>query len=639
VRSIVALNEPDLRFAFAAPQTEEGQEIAQSAIPHEHPAYWSYILRCVLRGFHTSAASLLTSLSNTHPSPTLQKVAHRASHLLSSMPRSTAFGLEHDFISAHRKWLAQIRSLLSGLEREMDEMERELDTASSKGQEELEDERLELEAQFRCLLEVMAGVQERVFEACDDWREALGAWGLLIQPALKRDDVPETIQIVLESFPIDTTLPHEGILAALAQGEVVKACQLAENYDPWLAAHMTDLLDRVGVLDDQEVIEGKQAASLRLKYLEQYAETVMDDQGLWRLAVDYLSYCGPTARHRMRSIILDVPISGPDALPSRAEAKRAEQIEVEAEEAAMDEEADDPEKAAEERQQRKEAERAARRVSEEFNTVLELLQTCVDLHMDMEARALCKKMAMQMTSEKKYGPAIAYCVRANDVRQMKRIADLVLLQYIEGGVEPFCLAVDSIPSSLLQASAHEAQADQLAAMEAEAGLPDTFSKVVLGSTPNLTSSRLAFLARYRDFHREYAAGNLSLAATLLVEILSSGVAPENFWAVLLIDAVPLLQDIEQDYFTKEQAYELLRVLDHVTTSSSIHTLQALHFLGLLEQLLAGPTKAKKIQMLYGEEQVAQDWRNSAAAFDARAATTRLDILRLSLARRLARMSS
>jgi nuclear pore complex protein Nup85 len=523
----------------------------------------------------------------------------------------------------------------------MDEMEKELDggsTASSKGLDELEDERLELEAQFRCLLEVMAGVQERVFEACDDWREALGAWGILIQPALKRDDVPETMQIVLKSFPIDTTLPHEAILAALAQGEVVKACQLAENLDPWLAAHMTDLLDRVGVLDDQDGVEGVKALSLRLKYLEQYAETVLDDQGLWRLAVDYLSYCGPAARHRMRSIILDVPISGPNAMPSRAEAKRADQIEAEAEEAAMDEEADDPEQAAEERRQRKEAEKAAKRVSDEFNTVLELLQTCVDLNMDLEARALCKKMAMQMTKEKKYGPAIAYCVRANDIRQMKRIADLVLLQYIEGGVEPFCQAVDSVPSSLLHASAQEIELDQLAAMEAEAGLPDTFSKVVLGSTPNLSSSRLAFLARYRDFHREYAAGNLLLAATLLVEILSSGVAPENFWAVLLIDAVPLLQDTEQDYFTKEQSYELLRILDHVTTSSSIHSLQAYHFLGLLEQLLAGPTKAKKIQGLGDDDGDASHWKERGASFDARAASTRLDILRLALARRLARMS-
>lgn len=386
------------------------------------------------------------------------------------------------------------------------------------------------------------------------------------------------------------------------------------------------------MLDDQDGIEEKKAEVMRLDYLQQYAETVLTDQGLWRLAVDYLSYCGPLSRQRMRSIILDVPIVGPDAQPSRGEAKRAEEIEADAEDAAMDDEADDPEQAAEERRLRKEAEKAAKKVSNEFNTVLDLLQTCVDLDLDLEARAICKKMATEMTRQKKYGPAIAYCVRANDVRQMKRIADLILLQYIQEGVGTFCQAVDSIPSSLLYASARKVEMDQMEAMEIGAGLPDTFSKVILGSTSNLSSSRLAFLARYRDFHREYVTGNLTQAASLLVELLTSGVAPENFWAVLLIDAVPLLQEVDQDYFSKEQAFEILRVLDHVTTASSIHTLQANHYLGLLEQLLLGPTKAKTL-LTIDEDGVEH------ISFDSRAATTRLDILRLALARRLARMSN
>lgn len=500
----------------------------------------------------------------------------------------------------------------------MDEMEKELNAgpeAEYKSAEALEDERLEFEAQFRCLLEVMAGVQERVFEACDDWKEALGAWGVLIQPALKRDDVPGTIQAIIKSFPVDITLPHEAILVALAQDEVIKACQLAEKYDPWLAAHMTDLLDRVGVLEEQE---GMGAQPMRVRYIATYAETVLDDQGLWRLAVDYFSYCGPAARHRMRTIVLDVPISGPNAQPTRGEVKRAEQVEAEAEDAAMDEETDDPEEAAQERRAKREAEKNARKVSDEFRTAMELLQTCVDLDLNLEARAICKKMASELTREKRYGPAIAYCVRASDVRQLKRIVDEVLLQYIHEGVQPFCHAVDSIPPSLLDVEAQEMDVDSL-------------PRIVLAAMPRLHSSRLTFLARYRDFHREYAAGNLTQAATVLVELLTSSTAPENFWAVMLVDAIPLLQDQETDYFTKEQAYELLRVLDQITASSSIHPIQAQHFLGLLEQLLVGPTQAKTLVQPNGSE--------SPPTFDVHSATTRLDILRLALARRLARMAA
>lgn len=29
----------------AAPRTEEGEAIAGAAVPHEHPAYWDYVLR------------------------------------------------------------------------------------------------------------------------------------------------------------------------------------------------------------------------------------------------------------------------------------------------------------------------------------------------------------------------------------------------------------------------------------------------------------------------------------------------------------------------------------------------------------------------------------------------------------------
>lgn len=66
--------------------------------------------------------------------------------------------------------------------------------------------------------------------------------------------------------------------------------------------------------------------------------------------------------------------------------------------------------------------------------------------------------------------------------------------------------------------------------------------------PSLTSdalrphlARLSFLARYRDFLALYAAGARRDAAQLLVLLLTSGVAPKKWWAVMLLDAVPLLE--------------------------------------------------------------------------------------------------
>lgn len=45
------------------------------------------------------------------------------------------------------------------------------------------------------------------------------------------------------------------------------------------------------------------------------------------------------------------------------------------------------------------------------------------------------------------------------------------------------------------------------------------------------SSRLSFLARYRDFFALYARGERRDAASLLVLLLTSGVAPKAFYAV------------------------------------------------------------------------------------------------------------
>ena len=229
-----------------APTTEEGQDIATAPIPYEHPRYWDYILQCVLRGFNKSAASVLDSLSS-HPSKVVARIAGKSIRLLQSFPRSTSYSHEAAFVQDRKGWQAQVRQLLQGLEREMDEMEEELGHT-----DEVEDQRIEYEAQYRCLLELMAGIRERVFEACSDWREALGAWGLLVQPTMRRDDIPDVIAIILEKLPADSTLPLERASIAFSKGEVFKGCTECREIDPWLTAHVTNLLARAEVLQDED---------------------------------------------------------------------------------------------------------------------------------------------------------------------------------------------------------------------------------------------------------------------------------------------------------------------------------------------------------------------------------------------------
>lgn len=117
----------------------------------------------------------------------LQSIATETAQILRTLPRSTGYTTEQAFFSAHRNWHTSVRVFLSGLQRKMDQVQKELE---AQDREHPEEERLELEAQFRCLLELLCGVQDRILEFSETWTEAVSAWGTLVQPAMKRDDVP-----------------------------------------------------------------------------------------------------------------------------------------------------------------------------------------------------------------------------------------------------------------------------------------------------------------------------------------------------------------------------------------------------------------------------------------------------------------
>lgn len=188
----------------AAPTTEQGQQIAQTSPSYDHPEFWDYLFRCVLRGFYTTAATVLQSYHAPGVSPTLQNIASETSQILKSLPRSTGYTTEPAFFSAHRHWHTSVRVFLSGLQRKMNAVQSEL---TSSGHEHAEEERLELEAQFRCLLELLCGVQDRILEFSENWVEALCAWGTLVQPAMKRDDLPYVDLLTQRGRPADHRPP------------------------------------------------------------------------------------------------------------------------------------------------------------------------------------------------------------------------------------------------------------------------------------------------------------------------------------------------------------------------------------------------------------------------------------------------
>jgi len=279
----------------------------------------------------------------------------------------------------------------------MDAVESELHQASMPSSS---DVRLELEAQFRCLYELLCGVEDRVLEFAEDWKEALCAWGMLVSPSMKRDDVPETVQHITASLQVDETLARETILSHLTRGDLVKALKQCTNFDLWIAAHLGDYFCKTQVLEEPQMLPD---------ILMTWADTLLEEERLWRMALSYLDAIHTTeARDKMRSILFSVPLFGRDE-------------------------------------------------SDDFTKVEEVLGACIEYGMDDEVRIICRRLADALLKQQKYGVAIAYSVRARDARQVQAIADHMLNDYVTHGAEHYMESVDSVPRKLLEDVLQEEQ--------------------------------------------------------------------------------------------------------------------------------------------------------------------------------------
>lgn len=76
------------------------------------------------------------------------------------------------------------------------------------------------------------------------------------------------------------------------------------------------------------------------------------------------------------------------------------------------------------------------------------------------------------------------------------------------------------------------------------------------------SDKLTFVGKYCEFHKLYNAGDYEKAASLLVSLISSGIAPINFQTVMMLDALPLLE-APNLIFSSEDTYLLMTCLEEI----------------------------------------------------------------------------
>lgn len=310
------------------------------------------------------------------------------------------------------------------------------------------------------------------------------------------------------------------------------------EYDEWLAAHLGDYCNKAQLLDNDPT--DTQLSALMADVLTRWAETLLHEERLWRMAVSYLDAVGTSsARAKMRTILLDVPLldipvpQGSDMTEAEAQLAKVEEV----------------------------------------------LSACIEYGMDDEVRLICQRLAQALMERHKYGVAIAYSVRARDARQVRAIADRMLQDYVTLGPESFIASVDSVPASLLEVP--ETNEDAMSK------IPTPFATTSSIFSAD-TFAPLAFHFKYRDFHRFFAhTSTWPAAARALVDLVTSEVTPASFLSVLLVDALPLLQ-ASTLYFSAADTFELLRIAERVAAANEAEAPGSgdHHYFYWLEQLLA-----------------------------------------------------
>lgn len=611
-----------------APTTEQGREIASSSEPYLHPSYWDYILRCTLRGFHSTVSTLLATLLSL-PSPALNALITRIRELIKDVPRSMDFKTESQFKAARRGFHLKLLGILSSLEGVLDDVQDQLTEAKleedgveeADAEEEAEDMRLGLEAGLRVFLEVLAGNKDRVVEAAEDWREALAAWGTLVDVGLKRDGLPDALAKIhslrgedIEGAAVGPSV--EGLMIRLIKGEVSQACEAAFKLDPYLAQVMTDLSTKLAILP---VSPDSDSATKGPTLLERanltYANTLLTVFGFWRMALDYLWHAELRGKARISQVILGLPLlEDPEQLNALKQAtKIGDQME---DGTPADAEPD------------------------EFHLVESILEACSTFGLQRESKAICRKIALHLcpsaavdTTPLRFGPAVVYALRTPPrpdltvLRLIKRRALEGLLSRRSRGTSSaetwFIQQVEDVKRWIIKAQRSEAER---AAEESLKGgqasttagpflnknrRPLELGKVKLEEAEemllndedewnhhflHLLPGPILLLTKLSHFFALRKKGETLLATALLIELLNLNITDGDWIGILLVEVGYSLDALGLSSSPPQQSrldpglfYDLLRMLEALTShvASCAASLQEQEFhLGKLEEWIA-----------------------------------------------------
>ncbi|GAA6012774.1 hypothetical protein JCM11491_002557 [Sporobolomyces phaffii] len=636
-----------LNVVDRSPSAEEGTELSSLAQPWESPDFFPYLTKCLLRGHTSSLVALLNlvlSAPSTSASTTFKELSKLFLDTLATFPRSTQFKQEVEFRSSLTRFKSNAKLALEQAER-----------LYQRQQEEAEDTDDEVVHSFRTLFSILTlptvasssstSPMETLSNHCESWQEFLITSLIYVYPLSTRADLASLVSshvLAGGDWSVDHTLLEERVQERLFKGDVpgllktlvVSGDEAGEGGEDeeegewlWLATHLVDLLSHLhlpafdfstptpnrrsdgdgddDVMDDDAEGGGVGSLGPRESFLLSYADRLIEsDESLWRVCCEYWGESGSRVGLRRIENLLS---GGGVPVDNDGDAPADEGMQVE---------------------EQKQGEEGKRNIEE-------VLAVLGDYGMEDQVKKVCQSHAESLITKKDYGKAIAYCVRAGDSRKVDRIALKILNEYVDQGQESFIRHVDSLPTSLLRPNS-----DSTPASPSSSTTRDLLSPLAPPSSHQFPL--ITFLSRYRDFLALYSlAGSAGhgeeeawttkrQASELLILLLTSGFAPRQFWAIMLLDSVGLLES-QPLLVTMAETYELMRIVEELTSpiqlsASSSSSPKPVDIFGDLEMLG---------RLLEGREPSSTAPEGDVGAMRTKRALDQLEIVRGSLARHLA----
>ncbi|KAJ7043585.1 Nup85 nucleoporin-domain-containing protein [Mycena alexandri] len=484
-----------LNIHFIEPSTEEGDHLSSLKSPWEDEIFWPYLTRATLRGLSKASVFFFKMLSG-HPSEDLQQLAETMASIITSQPRLQNFSAERDFAYASHRWKDKVKALRV-----------EMDQVPESDRYDDFDNWWDRLSDIVGILEGRGEIVQRVCEELGaDWKEVCAAWGVFVDSRLRRQDLPDVVDRVLDDMPPDPTNVEDMVHMALFAGKPVDALLHASQLDRWLSAHLADIMEPLSLIGDAL----RDDISIRDQYILAYAEYLHSDPALWRITVDYMYSCGDVGQERGDEVLIRVPLRLNDKNSASHDSGDGGKI----------------------------------RAGNVVGVLKDVNQTCFDYRREAARRTVCRIAAQTLVHEKDYGLAVSYCSSAEDWQGLGRVVDRVLDEYITSGPTSFAQYASDIAPSLQNLNFHHPSAQ------------------------GVFVHRLMFAVRYSNFQQLRVKHELQNAASDLVGMLRDDLAPKSWWAVMLCDAVDLLRHRSSLLFSGSEAAELLNKLEEIFTRSS-----------------------------------------------------------------------